>query len=58
MPTKEQFEAYEKVRLSGKFNMIMEWYDAASAADLTKAEYFDVIENYKWCVKTYMKESH
>lgn len=55
MPTKEQFEAYEKVRTSGQFNMIMEWIDAADCAGLTKDEYFNVIKNYNWCITNYKK---
>lgn len=37
---------YERVRLSGKFNMITEAHLAAKAAGLTKEEYLAVVKDY------------
>lgn len=38
--------SYEKVRQSGRYNMITESGYAMRAAGLTREEYFFVIENY------------
>ena len=42
----DNFLFYERIRRSGKFNMITEAYEAAKAAGLTIAEYKNVIRNY------------
>lgn len=42
----EMYKRYEKVRLSGKFNMITESAPAMKAADLTQDEYLTVIHDY------------
>lgn len=44
--TREEFEAYEKVRQSGDFNMIMEQRDAAATAGLTLDRYRAVMKQY------------
>ena len=46
MITKEEFLKYEKVRQSGKYNMIMDAAAAWKAAGLARCQYFDIIENY------------
>lgn len=46
MTKKEKFERYEKVRQSGKYNMIMESVRAAASAGLSLDDYFYVLENY------------
>jgi hypothetical protein len=45
MPSKEQFQAYEKVRVRGRWNM----YDprAQRATGLTDKEYMAVLSNYE-----------
>lgn len=42
----KDWKAYEKVRASGRFNMIMEGNAAAKSAGLSRDEYIFVIENY------------
>ena len=49
--TKEEFEAYEKVRRSGKYNMMTQADWAASAANLEYERYIEVLKNYDQCVK-------
>lgn len=46
MTDEEKFNAYEKVRSSGIYNMIMQASDAAKAAGLTLDDYYWVIKNY------------
>jgi hypothetical protein len=46
LPPREDFEAYERVRRGGEFNMITEWPAAAKAASLSREEYLAVIKNY------------
>lgn len=41
-----RFRAYEKVRQSGKYNMITDAGAAMDESGLTKDEYFAVVENY------------
>ena len=41
-----RFRAYEKVRQSGKYNMITDAGAAMNESGLTKGEYFAVVENY------------
>lgn len=43
---KDNFEKYEKVRQSGKYNMITEATQAAKEAGLTMIEYATVVFNY------------
>lgn len=52
--TRDEFEAYEKVRRSGKFNMIMEATDAADAAGLDRDRYMLVIKNYTSLAQVYL----
>ena len=42
-----RFRAYEKVRQSGKYNMITDAGAAMDESGLTEDEYFAVIENYE-----------
>ena len=44
--TKEKFMRYEKVRQSGKYNMITDFILAKQEANLTEKEYFEIIKNY------------
>ena len=53
--TKEMFLRYEKVRSSGKYNMIVEWETARKKAHLTKDEYFEIIKQYTHYKKMYME---
>lgn len=54
--TKEMFLRYEKVRTSGKYNMIVEWELARKKAHLTKDEYFEIIKQYSHYKKKYMED--
>lgn len=56
MTKKEMFERYEKVRISGEYNMIMDAGLAMMAAGLTQTEYIYVIKNYKELAKKYKKQ--
>ena len=56
MDKKEMFERYERVRQSGIFNMITQASDAMRVADLTKEQYFYVINNYGKLKVKYGKE--
>ena len=51
------FERYEKVRDSGKFNMIMDSANACVAAHLTKDQYLFVIKNYSALKDSYSKRN-
>jgi hypothetical protein len=48
--TREDFEAYERVRQSGLFNMIMQQRDAAYYAGLDLSTYQAILENYQTCL--------
>ena len=52
--TKEMFLRYEKVRLSGKYNMMTEWQLTRKKAHLTKDEYFEILTQYSHYKKLYM----
>lgn len=60
--SKEEFEAYEQVRLSGKHNMLMDWSDAMKAMKLNprhksdKQKYMDIISNYIDLAKKYLRK--
>lgn len=56
MTKKEMFERYEKVRISGEYNMIMDAGLAMMAAGLTQTEYIYVINNYGELAKKYKKQ--
>jgi len=53
MSDKKMFEAYEKVRLSGKYNMIMEANAAMDEAGLRPCDYYYVMFNYKMLARKY-----
>ena len=55
MITKEKFLAYEHVRRSGLYNMIMDATVAMVDAGLTRDEYFNIIENYNKYYNEYVK---
>lgn len=44
--TKEEFDRYESVRLSGLYNMIMNAHDAMIAAELYRDKYLEILKNY------------
>lgn len=44
--TKEMFEAYVSVQMSGKYNMLMNAHEAADEAGLSIADYMAIIKNY------------
>lgn len=56
MTKKEMFNRYEKVRISGEYNMIMDAGYAMVAAGLTQSEYIYVIKNYAELAKKYQKQ--
>lgn len=53
MPTKEEFEAYERVRRSGKWNMFTQAREAANDAGLSFERYRLVLLNYEGCMLRY-----
>ena len=56
MITKRKFMEYEKVRLSGKYNMIIEADKAMKEAKLTKEEYLEIIRRYEKYKKEFLGE--
>ena len=50
---KKDFEAFERVRKSGIYNMIMEAHQAAGEAGLGIAIYMGVLKNYEALMKKY-----
>ena len=50
---KELFRRYEKVRLSGKYNMITEANEAMDEAKLSPTDYYYVVHNYKMLQRKY-----
>lgn len=50
---KQIFERYEKVRLSGKYNMITEANDAMDEAGLKPYDYYYAMFNYNLLFKKY-----
>lgn len=46
MTKKEMFERYEKVRKSGKYNMVMNAVEAMKAAGLKQDEYLTILRHY------------
>lgn len=44
--TKEEFNAFNRIRNEGKYNMIMDADQAASEAGLSRKKWFDIIQNY------------
>ena len=43
---KEIFDAYEKIRKEGCYNMVLNATGAMNAAGLDRKDYFNVLENY------------
>lgn len=54
--TKEMFLRYEKVRLSGKYNMIMDSETARIEACLSKEEYLEIIKQYSVYKKMFIED--
>ena len=54
MVTKADFLSYEKARLSGEFNMIMDAYKVMSEYSIDKDTYWDIIRNYSELSKKYL----
>lgn len=52
---REEFIAYEKVRQSGKYNMITDWELASEEAGLTKEMYFEIIKRYNALYEKYIR---
>lgn len=52
---KEKFLRYEKVRQSGKYNMIMDMSHVLIEAELNYHDYIDIISNYNKYYKNYIK---
>ena len=50
---KQIFERYEKVRLSGKYNMITETNNAMDEAGLKACDYYYAMFNYNLLFKKY-----
>ena len=45
--TKEDFVEYERVRRSGKFNMIMNWSDAIAETNLSYEQWKKIMKHYQ-----------
>lgn len=56
MTRKEMFERYEKVRKSGKYNMITNAIQAMKAAGLKPDEYLTVLQHYVEFAKEFKKD--
>ena len=52
--TATDFLSYEKARLSGEFNMIMDAYKVMSEYSIDKDTYWDIIRNYSELSKKYL----
>ena len=52
----EKWYRYEKVRSSKKYNMIMEYKEAANEANLTISQYSDMIKRYSLIKDKILKE--
>ena len=46
MITEGQFREFERLRLSGEYNMVTEYEVVMNMLDLTKDEYIDLLSNY------------
>jgi len=55
MVTKEKFLRYEKVRESGKYNMIMDMSHVLVEANLNYHDYIDIITNYNIYYNKFVK---
>lgn len=53
--SREEFIAYEKVRKSGKYNMVTDWELASKEAGLTKEMYFEIIKRYNALYEKYIR---
>ena len=53
-PTKDEFLAYERVRASGRFNMITDCMEAAKAAGLDITLYIAILSKYEELAKKYL----
>ena len=54
--TKEAFLKYEKVRQSGKYNMIMQMSEVLVETGLNYHNYIDIIKNYNKYYNKYINE--
>ena len=53
MSDKQIFDRYEKIRSSGKYNMITEANDAMNAAGLKPSDYYYAMFNYELLKRKY-----
>lgn len=53
MSDKQIFDRYEKIRSSGKYNMITEANDAMDAAGLKASDYYYAMFNYELLKRKY-----
>jgi len=51
--TKEEFDAYERVRKGGGYNMMADAARAMKAAELSSDRYWAVLKNYSEAAKIY-----
>lgn len=54
--TKEKFLRYEKLRQSGKYNMIMNMSHVLIEAELNYHDYIDIIKNYNKYYEKYKRD--
>lgn len=55
--TKEEFDLYRNVQMSGEYNMITQASDAMEAADLDKETYWTIIKNYSYLRQKFTKKN-
>lgn len=44
--TKEDFQKYYDVQMSGEFNMITDYRQAINESGLSKEKYYEIVKNY------------
>ncbi len=53
---KKEFEAYERVRMGGRWNMLIDSRWAAHDANLPQDRYWAVLNNYSECAKKWKED--
>ena len=53
--TKEDFQKYYDVQMSGEFNMITDYRKVINASGLSKEKYYEIIKNYNKYYDEYIR---
>lgn len=53
--TKEDFQKYYDVQMSGEFNMITDYRKGINESGLSKEKYYEIIKNYNKYYDEYIK---